>query len=219
MMRELFLRDLSLWECLWQSVVFLALGLAAARLLRRRPSRAYAALLVAMMAAALVPFLSAVVRHGHLGAFPAAPEESVPVLAYASRLSQGRKCTPGPGRRFPARHQHRTGIESLGSASIPWQVLLLSAWLAATLLLIARLVAMFVYGLAWYDRPITRGARRFNRPPNARPPGCGLAHGLQIRASDRIRSPVVWCWTRPPVLLVPRALGRPGRRVDGRRSP
>jgi len=210
MMRELFLQDLSLWTCLWQSTVFLALGLAAGWLLRRRPSRAYQALLLAMVAAALVPFLSAVVRHGHLGAFPAAWEESVYVSLHRPEPpAQGASVAPpaldasrpvtgvGPGRSPAAR------------PSLSWRPVLLSAWLATALLLLARLVATFLYGVRLVRQAQPSGCEGIQQAAERTASRLRVAHGLQIRTSDRIRSPVVWCWTRPPILLVPRALGRP----------
>ncbi len=57
MMLESLLQDLSLWGCLWQSTTFIALGLVAGFLLRRRPSRAHQVLLFAMVAAAIVPLM------------------------------------------------------------------------------------------------------------------------------------------------------------------
>ncbi len=208
MMRELILRDLSLWDCLWQSVVFLALGLAAGWLLRRRPSRAYAALLLAMTAATLVPFLSAVVRHGDLGAFPVASERAAHVgLDSPAPLAQGTTTAP------PARDVSRpvTGIETGPSpaapTSISWRAILLSAWLGATLLLVARLVAMFVYGARLVRQARRSGCQEIQQAAERTASRLRLATGLQIRASDRIHSPVVWCWTRPSILLVPCVLG------------
>jgi ankyrin repeat protein/beta-lactamase regulating signal transducer with metallopeptidase domain len=210
MTRELFLRDLSLWDCLWQSVVFLALGLAAGWWLRHRPSRAYAALLLAMMAAALVPFLSAVVRHSHLGAFPAAPEEAAHVLPYPSAPVAGPEVHARPALNVsPPVVSAEPGPSPSAPVRIPWRALLLSAWLAATLLLIGRLVATFVSGARLVRRAQRSGCEEIQQAAERTASRFQLTHGLQIRASDRIRSPVVWCWTRPPVVLVPRVLGHP----------
>jgi ankyrin repeat protein/beta-lactamase regulating signal transducer with metallopeptidase domain len=210
MMRELFLRDLSLWDCLWQSLAFLALGLAAGWWLRRHPSRAYQALLLGMIAAVLVPFLSAVVRHGHLGVFPAAPETPAhellaPLEPMAQRAAAVRPA-PDVSRSVTSAGPQRSPA---APASIPWRAVLLSAWLAATLLLIARLVVMFVYGARVVRQAQRSGCEGIQQVAERTASRLRLAHGLQIRASDRIHSPVVWCWTHPPVLLVPRALGRP----------
>ena len=146
MIRELLLRDLSLWGCLWQSTAFLVLGIVAGRLLRRRPARAYQAILCAMMAAALVPFLTAVVKHYDLGAFTGEPDASVyPVGALAPVTSEA--ADPQAVMDAP------TPMAGLGSgqspstmAGISWRAILLSPWLAATLILLARLVATFLYG-------------------------------------------------------------------------
>jgi cytohesin len=210
MMRELILRDLSLWDCLWQGLVFLALGLAAARLLRRRPSRAYAVLLLAMIAAALVPFLSAVVRHGHLGAFPAAPEEASHVLPYPSAPRAGPEVHVRPALNVSSPVTDVGPGPSLSApVRIPWRMILLSAWLSATLLLMTRLVVMLGYGARLVRQAQRSECEDIQQIAEHTASRLHLATGLQIRASDRIHSPVVWCWTRPPILLVPRAPGRP----------
>ena len=58
----------------WQSTVLLALGLLAARLLRRRPSRAHAALCVALAASLLAPLATVAADRAGLGLL-AAPRE------------------------------------------------------------------------------------------------------------------------------------------------
>jgi len=78
MIRTLLLPNVSLWGCLWQSTLFAILGLAGSFLLRRRPARAHQVLLLAVMAAVLVPVLSGVVRHFNLGIF--ARQVTVPEL-------------------------------------------------------------------------------------------------------------------------------------------
>jgi ankyrin repeat protein/beta-lactamase regulating signal transducer with metallopeptidase domain len=206
---ELFLQDLSLWDCVWQSTIFLAVGLMAGRRLRHRPSRAYAALLLAMMAAALVPFLSAVIRHGHLGAFVAAPEKSVYVLLppLEPTAQHAAAVRPAPDVSQPVTGAGRQRSPA-APASIPWRVILLSAWLVATLLLVARLIAMFLYGVHLVRQARRSGCEEIQQAADGTASRLRLITGLQIRTTDRIRSPVVWCWTHPPVLLVPHAPGR-----------
>jgi len=207
MMRELFLQDLSLWNCLWQSTAFLSLGLVAGRLLRRRPSRAYEALLFGMAAAALVPFLSAVVRHCDLGAFPAEPDGSGHVLLYPHPPGARGAADASPEIDAPPPITERgPGPSSSTIASIPWRTILLYAWLTATLILLARLVVTFMYGARLVRHAQSPGCEGIQQAAEHTASRLRLANALQVRASERIHSPVIWCWTRPPVLLVPRAL-------------
>ena len=55
MIRTLFLENLSLWSCVWQSTLLIVIGLTGGHLFRHRPARAFQILLLAMIAAALVP--------------------------------------------------------------------------------------------------------------------------------------------------------------------
>ena len=73
MIRELFLENLSLWSCVWQSTLFAVIGLVGSFLLRRRPARACQVLILAMLAAVLVPTMSVLVKHFELGMFEAEP--------------------------------------------------------------------------------------------------------------------------------------------------
>jgi hypothetical protein len=73
MIRELFLEDLSLWGCVWQSALFAVIGLVGSFLLRRRPARASQVLFLAMIAAVLVPTMSVLVKHFQLGVFTTEP--------------------------------------------------------------------------------------------------------------------------------------------------
>ena len=69
MIRELFLEDLSLLNLLWQSTLLVTIGLVGSFLLKRRPSRAFQLLFLAMLAALIFPIMSVVVKHYELGVF------------------------------------------------------------------------------------------------------------------------------------------------------
>jgi ankyrin repeat protein len=202
MMRELFLRDLSLWTCLWQSSVFAGLGLIAGWLLRRRPARAYQVLLLAMTTAVVVPLLSAVVKHLDLGAFVAKPTELSYVLpdmpvAMPDTTPDTGAMPPGPPQSMSA------GVVERAPFRIPWRMVLRYGWLAATLALLGRLVATFLYGVH-----LVRHASRVPREDvrqavDSAVSKLAISWGLQVRASRRTHSPLVWCWSRPAILLVP----------------
>ena len=199
MIRELLLHDLSLWGCLWQSTTFLVLGITAGRLLRRRPSRAYQALLFAMVAAVFVPFLSVVVRHYHLGLLTAGtPLKAAAFDAMGASLAKENRLA------FPIERISSGSVAaSAVRDSIDWGVFLLYVWITATIVLLARLAITFLYGTHLVSRAHRRACEPLQKAADVAASKVGLPRGLQARVSDRIRSPVVWCWTRPPVLLVP----------------
>src|SRR4030042_3045160 len=68
---ELFSRNDFLWCCAWQSTICVALGLVVSFVLRSRPARAHRVLLLAIIAAVIVPIMSMLVNHFKLGAFAA----------------------------------------------------------------------------------------------------------------------------------------------------
>jgi ankyrin repeat protein/beta-lactamase regulating signal transducer with metallopeptidase domain len=202
MMRELFLRDLSLWTCLWQSSAFAALGLIAGWLLRRRPARAYQVLLLAMMTAVAVPLLSAVVRHLDLGAFVARPTElsyALPEMPFAMSATapETTATQPASPQSMPA------AVVQPAPFRIPWQMVLRYGWLAATLALLGRLVATFLYGVHLVRHATSLAREDVQRAVDRARSKLAIPQGLQVRASGRIRSPLVWCWSRPSILLVP----------------
>lgn len=212
MIRELLLRDLSLWTCLWQSSVFAALGLIAGWLLRHRPARAYQSLLLAMTTAAAIPFLSAAVKHLDLGAFVARPTElsyMLPEMPFVTpdtapdasetpdTASDVGATQPAPPQSMPAAVVQSTPFR------IPWQMVLRYGWLAVTLALLGRLAATFLYGvhLVRHASPVPRS--RVQRAVDSAESQLAISWGLKVRASRRIHSPLVWCWSRPAILLVP----------------
>jgi len=73
MIRELFLSDFSLSSCVWQSTIFLVVGLVGSFILRHRSARAHQVLFLAMIAAVIVPIMSILVKHYELGMFVAEP--------------------------------------------------------------------------------------------------------------------------------------------------
>jgi len=202
MMRELVLQDLSLWTYLWQSTAFVALGLVAGWLLRRRPSRAYQVLLLAMMAAVAVPLLSAAVKHFDLGAFVATETELAPVFREMPLA------TSAPAPQTRAREiAPREFVSPVAAAPtpvrVPWRMVMLCGWMAATLVLLGRLVVTFLYGVHLVRRASGTRCETIQQAADRMGSRLGMACGLQVRAGRRIRSPIVWCWSRQPILLVP----------------
>ena len=204
MIRELLIENLSLWYCIWQSTLFAAVGLIGSFLLRRRPARASQVLFLAMIAAVLVPTMSVLVRHFQLGVFTvepvALPLVVMDIPAEASVVSASLEIQP---------EAHEVAADlgsSAGSshgADIPWRMIMLYGWMAATLILLGRLSVDVVNGVRLLRRAQSRVSGHIERAADSARARLGIAKDLQIRSSMDVRSPVIWCWSPIPVLLVP----------------
>jgi len=204
MISELFLRDLSLWAVAWQSTLFAVIGLVGSFLLRRRPARASGVLILAMIAAVLVPAMSVLVRHFHIGVFttePAVlPSLVMDVPAEASVVSASPEIQPEA-------HEAAADIEPAADISkhinIPWRMIALYGWMAASLVLLGRLSVDVVNGIRLLQRAQSRVSGHIERAADSVIARLGIAKALQIRSGVDVRSPVIWCWSPIPVLLVP----------------
>jgi bla regulator protein BlaR1 len=211
MIRELFLEDLSLWGCVWQSTLFAAIGLAGSFLLRRRPARASQVLFLTIIAAVLLPVMSVLVRHFELGLFT---EEPVALPSFEIEL-------PAETPRFlyapevqPAVLNIPTEPALVRSGSdfrIPWRSIALYGWVIATLILLGRLLVAFVSGIRLLRRAKSDRCEHVRRAADAARARLGITKCLKVRSSRQVRSPMIWCWSRPPVLLVP---GDSDSRID-----
>jgi beta-lactamase regulating signal transducer with metallopeptidase domain/chromosome segregation ATPase len=204
MIRELFLRDLSLWGCIWQSTLFAVIGLAGSFLFRRRPARASQVLFLAIIAAVLLPTMSMLIRHFGLGLFT---EEPIVLTSFVADIP-----AESPGV-FPSAEIQPAALEvptdfalapsSSGEIEIPWRLIALYGWMIAMLILLGRLFAAFVSGIRLLRRAQSGRCEHIRQAANAARARLGITKGLQIRSSEEVRSPMIWCWSRPPVLLVP----------------
>ena len=86
MIRELFLSDFPLSSCVWQSTIFIVVGLVGSFILRHRSSRAHQVLFLAMIAAVIVPIMSILVKHYELGVFVAEPVVIQSAAEYVGRV-------------------------------------------------------------------------------------------------------------------------------------
>ena len=207
MIRELFLRDLSLWGVIWQSALFAVIGLVGSFLLRRRPARASQVLFLAMIAAVLVPTMSVLVRHFQLGVFTvepvALPLVVMDVPAEVSVVSVSPEIQPEA-------HEVAADLESVAGSSqnadVPWRTIMLYGWMAASLILLGRLLIAIVSGVYLLRRAQPTGCEQIQRAAESARSRLAITKGLRVRRSRNVRSPVIWCWSRPPVLLVPNDL-------------
>ena len=215
MMGALFLKELSLWTWLWQSTLFVVIGLAGSFLLRHRPARACQGLFLAMIGAFALPLMSATVAHLGLGVLAPKPIAHEPEITYQVFTMD----YEAPAALFPPDVQinmEPADIQAVvppekpvvvkaapQSISPPWHSILLYGWMIAAFLLLGRLFVAFVSGICLLRRAKSRGCERVQRAANSARARLGIMKDLRIQSGKNVRSPMIWCWTRPPVLLVP----------------
>ena len=206
MIRELFLEDLSLWNCVWQSTLLAVVGLAGSFLLRHRPARAFQVLFLAMIAAVLVTVMSVIVKHYELGMFTAEP------IALNSEMKDLSSAIPygtstvssGADTQIQTREGAtdiviaKSGKENI---NIPWHMILLFGWLIATLVLLGRLLIAFFNGVCLLKRSKFQACEHIEQAADIARAKLGITKCLLIRSNQEIRSPMIWCWCKNPVLL------------------
>jgi beta-lactamase regulating signal transducer with metallopeptidase domain len=203
MIRELFLEDLSLWNVAWQSTVFAVIGLIGSFLFRRRPARASRILFLAVIAAVLLPVLSILVKQYELGLLvekplllPSVEEEmpaEIPEISFAPEI-------------LPAAIEVPPNVTSVKSDSeaveIPWRLIVLGGWMVATLIMLGRLIIAFVSGIILLRRARSDRCEHIRPAADSARARLGITKDLKIRGNRHVRSPMIWCWSRPPILLV-----------------
>jgi len=215
MIRAFFLVDLSVWTWVWQSTLFALLGLAGSFLLRHRPARASQGLFFAMVAAVLVPIMSALVAHFGLGLFAPEPITLEPKSTHPSSIV-GYDVLPAilpPDVQFnmePAEVQADVIPEepvpvktTSQSVDIPWRSVFLCGWIIAGLALLVRLLIAFVSGVGLLRRAQSQCDARIQRAVYSARARLGITKDFRIRSGPNVRSPMIWCWSRLPVLLIP----------------
>jgi len=207
MMLELFPENLSLWTVAWQSTLFAVLGLAGSFLLRHRPARASQVLFLAIIAAVLLPAMSMLVRHYGLGLLV---EEPIVLPSFDAEISPEMPVIlPAPDIQ-PAALEVPTDFTLAENSSwnleIPWRLIALSGWMIATLILLGRLIIAFISGVRLLRRAQSGRSEHIRPAADSARARLGITKGLKIRSSKNVRSPMIWCWNRPPVLLIPRDL-------------
>lgn len=210
MIRALFLEDPMLWTCLWQSTLVAGIGLAGSFLLARRPARGFQVLLLTMIAAVLVPVMSLLVKHYDLGVLPAEPmSRSLEVRDWSATITEDTSTAwfvPEP--QIPMHEPTGTVAEVAHRSAdlrVPWRTIFVLGWMIATLALLGRLLAGVWNGIRLLRRSRPGDGPHVQQATNAARTRLGITEALLIRSSAEIHSPMIWCWSRPPVLLVPQA--------------
>ncbi|MFC1636009.1 M56 family metallopeptidase, partial [Planctomycetota bacterium] len=206
MIRALFLEELSLWTWVWQSTLFVLIGLAVSFLLRRRPARACQGLFLAMVAAVLVPIMSVLVGYFGLGLFapePATHESEITYQIFTIDYDFSQAVLPADVQADVVPVEPAPVKAAPQGVDIPWRSVLLYGWMIAALILLGRLFVAFVGGVFLLRRANSPCCERIRRAAHSARARLGITKDFRIRSGKNVRSPMIWCWSRLPVLLVP----------------
>jgi beta-lactamase regulating signal transducer with metallopeptidase domain len=205
MISQLFTTDPFWSNPLFQSTVCIAVGLIGSLLLRRRSARAHQVLFLAMIAAVAVPAMSMIVRHYELGMFvgkPAVTKSKPAEIPIVPITTSYEISTPAPIHytysppaiepeyAMPA----AAVVVSPTKAKLPLSTILIWSWIIVSTILGVRLFMTFILGLGMLRRAL---------PMHIAKGKLGIDKPVQVLAGNTVSSPVIWCWSRRPALLVP----------------
>jgi beta-lactamase regulating signal transducer with metallopeptidase domain len=206
-----------LWRLLLvQSTACLATGLAASIVLRRRPARAHQVLFAALLVAVLMPGLYLSARQFGFGVFAPITVTSCGTPAPEGVLSptEGGWATSAPllttevaDEPTPLGAEPVAGAATSGAATgrVSRAIIGAACWLAVTAVLLARLVLRFLLGFRLLRAAEPVEAERISDSVARARNRLGIGPRVRIRRSGKVRSPIIWCWVREPVLLLHRA--------------
>jgi beta-lactamase regulating signal transducer with metallopeptidase domain len=218
MIDETIAQDPWLWTLAWQSTVCLAAALAGSHVLRRQAVRAHQILFLGLVAMAVIPVVSEVVRQNQWGLFVA--ERTVPASepgAPAVQDDLAIAALPAPtdsGRPLIAGGNPGMVSAPATAARISWTRYIMPVWLAASIVLLLRLVIQFLLGRHVAKQSEAVEDIRISHTVETTRIRLGVRVPIEIRATRAIRSPVIWCWGRAPILLIPEGPYREDRRLD-----
>lgn len=205
-----------------QTTACLALGVLFSYILVRRPAKAHLCLLIGMAAVAFLPGLHAGVQNLGLGLLKTKPQTpfvqpivmekdpatAVTSFAYiepdifltdsTSVFEVTENPLPQPGETI------KTIPPTVSSTpkTLPWRTTGLTLWALTACVMLMRLVIQFVIGfrLIRHSKPVqdTDLIEAFERARNR----LNIKRPVTLCTSDRINSPVIWCWHRVPILLI-----------------
>ena len=210
---------------IWQSTAFVLAGLLASYILRRNPARAHQALLTAVVAALLAPAFSQLVRHYGLGLLAGSPTavaapaaEAYPIdddITIPQPIISNFYRTVAAADDYPRNHEFTASSPiSVRPSGIAWRTFLAWAWIAVSAALLFRLVVTFALGLRLLRRSTALGSPRILQAAQIAGEKLALNTHIDLRCSADIHSPVIWCWTARPVLLVPAEARRQNGSTD-----
>ena len=212
-----------LWVVAWQSSLWLAAGLIASRIWRRRPARAHLAVTVALVAAVATPLLTLTAGSLRLGLLPPRDVGAMPASLESTVIrfgpdgdrpesrpavsddADGLMAERAGAVRTAAGPRPQAGIGDAASWTAPTiagllPVVLLAMWLTGAFAGAARML----HGLVGGMRLVRRASTVYDGALEA-----SLAHAARrfgiapprLARSPGCRCPMIWCWGRPVVLV------------------
>jgi HEAT repeat protein/beta-lactamase regulating signal transducer with metallopeptidase domain len=205
MIDKLTFGDFLIRTCFWQSTVFLLSGLLGSYLLRHHSARAHRVLFLAIIATVIVPVASLLVKHYKLGLFMAEPIVIQPsaesyVIHEPTGTIPNETSKHNPASINRVLHPAMTASKA---AKFPWHLTLLYTWITASLILAVRLLVTFALGLRLLKRAAPLNCNKIEQAIDQAKTKFGIRNDVKIYTSAKISSPVIWCWKRTPILLVP----------------
>jgi beta-lactamase regulating signal transducer with metallopeptidase domain len=207
MIRDILTQHPWFWALIWQSTACLAVGLVGSILLRRRPARAHQLLLLSLVAAILIPVLSHAVKQNQWGLFVA--EQTVSLREAQPFFVETDPATAAPTPASDTAAGPGDPIVTPSETAAPampgfqWQTALPLLWIGATSALLLRLIARLFLGLSLVRRSAPARSRPIAQALDDAKARLEIEGDVVVRASDHARSPVIWCWGRRPILLIP----------------
>lgn len=201
---------------LLQSTVCIAVGLIASWFLRRRSARAHQVLLLSMIAAVAVPVMSMIVRHYKLGIFVDKPAvikvqlAEIPIVPLTTEYEIS-PLPAIPGAYYPEpiesiepEYSIPSGaVSSEAKKKLPLSTILMWSWIIVSTILAARLFVTFILGLRMLQRAFPLRCEKLDKALLIAKGKLGIDKPVQVLTGQTISSPVIWCWSRRPALLVP----------------
>ena len=109
--------------------------------------------------------------------------------------------------RAPAYEYPSPVVASSQSYEFPWRKVLFWSWIAISLILSLRLAFVFAMGVGMLGRVVPNDGTRIREAIRTAAAKLGITQQVRIYTNDRVRSPIIWCWSAKPTLLVPRSAG------------
>ncbi|MBN2589165.1 MAG: hypothetical protein JXA96_04845 [Sedimentisphaerales bacterium] len=218
---------------IWQSTLFLIIGIAISIILRNHSARAHRILLLSIIASVFVPAMTILVKHFDLGIFEAKTEtiavveeviEQEPVYetSYKPLLMAPTDMSVQPQFSYvetpllvePEEEivEARTSFNTFVREN--WRLILICSWIAISLLLTFRLLVTFLLSIRLLNKAEPLDNERISKALQHAKEKLGIRKDVRLYGSKSIKSPVIWCWRVKPVLLVPKAAGRFHERID-----
>jgi beta-lactamase regulating signal transducer with metallopeptidase domain len=216
--------DSFVWTLVWQSTLWLALGLFVGRMLRPHPARAHLALVLAALAALISPVLTRTARHLEWGVLPspraaqAAVATQTPFALVPADAASGRPAVATPaassGQQIGKPEMSPSAAAMSADRIQSWSTsltgrvpkVLFAVWIACSLALSLRLAASLQAGrhVVRQASAETDAGRLAALGDAVRTLAIGSAPALRV--STAVRCPMIWCWGRQPVLIAPRSI-------------